>query len=366
MTNKHQYGAEQLTKIVLSAVGLAVAYLLIIAMNNILYEDTLSWHFMVYCSLYGSPFIIVAGIFCQWFVRQCNRLEWCRRHDRLTFIGQMVISVAVAVDLTMLAFVIFDPKPHDSFAEQARELYFRISMIAVTLESILILFLSKYVDQLEYTRAKELELEENELRLTEMRYRQLKAQVNPHFLFNSLNVLASLISIDPARARQYTGQLASIYRYLLTQDADILTTLRDELDFCNQYAAIMSVRFESGLKIRLPRLTDATVGNLRIVPTAIQILIENACKHNMLSAEHPLVVDVRVDGGYVEVTNNISLRPRPSDSTGLGLSGLISKYEMITRRRVITEQTAERFTVRVPLLTADECRHLFVLNPDKQ
>lgn len=351
-----------LTQVTLSAFGIAVAYVLIIAMNNILYEDHVSWSFMLHCSLCGAPFIIVAGLFIQWLVRICNRQWWSERYWRWVFVAQMAVSIGLAIGLTILAFVVFDPIDHESFAGLSSELYFRISMIAVSLLSLLIVFLAKYAEQLDYSKVKERELEENNLRLTEMRYHQLKAQVNPHFLFNSLNVLVSLISIDQNRAVKYTTELASIYRYLLSHDDQAMSSLREELDFCTQYSNIMRMRFAEGLNVRLPKLTDPTVGNLQIIPTAIQVLIENACKHNCLSKEKPLTIEVFIDEGFVVVTNNISLRSRPSDSTGLGLSGLVSKYEMITKRRVVTEQTDERFTVKVPLLTHDECRNLFTNN----
>lgn len=361
MTNKtkrHELLHHTMTAI--GCIGIAVAYLLIIALNNILYEHTISWRFMVYCTMCGAPFVIVEGIFCQEMVKFCNRKAWGHKYEKWVFTSQLLLNILVAAGFTIIAFIIFDPNKHSSFAELADELYFKISMVADAMVVTVILMLAKYVDQLDYSKLRDKQIEAQELRMTQMRYHQLKAQVNPHFLFNSLNVLASLINIDQNKATKYTKELAAIYRYFLTNDSkNELSSLKEELTFASKYASILQIRYDEGLTVNFPQLTDTVIASLRVIPTSIQLLIENACKHNLASAEHPLTIDVYIDNNDVVVTNNINPRPRPADSTGLGLSGLQSKYEIITKRRIEIVKTAEKFTVKVPLLSAAESQNIF-------
>lgn len=341
--------------------GVAVAYLMIIALNNVLYHNEISWDFMLYCTMCGAPFIIIEGIFCLKMVQWCNRREYEAKYERWVFICQVLVNAVVIALFTMIAFAIFDPNEHETFGGLVGELYFKLSMIADMMIGTVILLLAQFVDKLDYSKYQEKQLEEKQLLITQMRYQQLKEQVNPHFLFNSLNILVSLISIDPNKAAKYTRELASIYRYLLSRDEQMLSTLKEEFNFCTKYAGILSMRFNEGLTVNLPTLTDTMVASMRVVPTAVQVLIENAIKHNLASTESPLRVDVYIDNNDVVVTNNINLRPREADSTGLGLRGLVEKYALITKRKIVIEETAEKFTVRVPLLSHTECQGLMLM-----
>jgi len=360
MTRTKHYEIWHHTMTAIGCIGIAIAYLMIIALNNILYEGNISWSFMIYCTMCGAPFVIVEGIFCQEMVKYCNRKAWGHTYEKWVFTLQVLLNIIVACAFTIIAFLIFDPNEHETFAELADELYFKISMVADAMVVTVILLLAKYVDQLDYSKLRDKQIEEQELRITQMRYQQLKAQVNPHFLFNSLNVLASLINIDQAKAVKYTKELASIYRYFLTNDTkNELSSLKEELNFAAQYANILQIRYDKGLTVNLPQITDTVTAALRVIPTSVQLLIENACKHNIASDENPLIVDVFIDNNCIVVTNNINPRPRLADSTGLGLSGLQSKYEIITKREIVIESKPDRFTVRVPLLNAAESQNIF-------
>lgn len=344
----------------IGVIGIAISYLMIIALNNIMYEGNISWDFMIYCTMCGAPFVIVIGIFCQEMVKFCNRKSWGQKYEKWVFTSQLLLNILTASGFTIIAFLIFDPHDHEKFTELANEMYFKISIVADAMVATVILLLAKYVDQLDYSKLRDKQLEEQELLITQMRYHQLKAQVNPHFLFNSLNVLASLINIDQKKAIKYTKELASIYRYFLTNDnKNELSSLKEELNFASQYSSILQIRYDEGLTVHLPQITDPVTAALSIIPTSVQLLIENACKHNIASAEKPLIVDVFLDENYVVVTNNINPRPRSADSTGLGLSGLVSKYEIITKRKIKIIETAEKFTVKVPLLSAAEAQNIF-------
>lgn len=179
----------------------------------------------------------------------------------------------------------------------------------------------------------------------------LHAQVDPHFLFNALNTLSYLIGADPDRARRFNDLLARVYRYILSQRDRHLVLLAEEMRFVDDYVALLRVRFGDGA-LRLER--DAPEGALEthvVPPLAVQLLVENAVKHNQLDRDDPLVITLRLAGGELVVENR--RRPRPLDrpSAGVGLSNLQERCKLATGRPVALDVTPDRFAVRLPLLS---------------
>lgn len=337
-----------------SIFGLIIAYILVIAINNIIYEDKISLSFMLYCSAYGAPFIIMAGMFNQYLVRWCNKQKWMLRHEHITSVFQLLFAIFVAVFFTIFAFFMFDPIEHETFTDTFKETYFQISIIADTMVNCFILMLAKFIDQAEVVQRQEQHIRAIESEIVRVKYQQLKAQVNPHFLFNTLNILISLINSNPHKATEFTKQLASIYRYLLSNDKQDVVLLSEELKFVQQYAKILNIRYGEGIKINIPQVTDATVLSMRIIPTSLQILIENACKHNIISTSNPLNINIFIDDNKVKIDNNIAPRPVPADSTGLGLKGLKEKYKIIVNKEIEIKQTNTTFCVAIPLISRHE------------
>ena len=337
-----------------SIFGLVIAYILVIAINNIIYEDRITLRFMLYCSAYGAPFIIMAGMFNQYFVRWSNRKKWVLKHEHWASVLQLLFAIFIAALFTVFAFFMFDPTPHEKFSDTFKETYFQISIIADIMVNCFILMLAKFIDQAEVMKRQEQHIHEIESEIMRVKYQQLKAQVNPHFLFNSLNILISLINSNPHKATEFTKQLASIYRYLLSNNKQNVVLLSEELKFAKKYANILNIRYGEGIKINIPEITDVSVMSFRIIPTAIQILIENACKHNIISTSNPLTINIRIDEKYIIVSNNLAPRPIPADSTGLGLKGLKEKYQIIAQREIKIEQSETSFSASIPLLTRYE------------
>ena len=342
------------TVTIVSIFGLAIAYILIIAINNIIYEDRITLKFMLYCSAYGAPFIVMAGMFNQYLVRWCNKQKWALKHEHLTSVFQLLFAIIIAIFFTIFAFFMFDPTPHEKFSSTFQETYFQISIIADTMVNCFILMLAKYIDQAEVVKRQEQHIHEIESEILRVKYQQLRAQVNPHFLFNSLNILISLINSNPQKATDFTKKLASIYRYLLSNDKQDVVMLSDELKFAQQYANILNIRYGDGIKINIPKITDVSLMSMRIVPTALQILIENAVKHNIISTSNPLVINIVIDNNKIIVTNNLAPRPIPADSTGIGLKGLIEKYKIIVSQDIEIKGDNGIFSVAIPLIKRQE------------
>lgn len=184
----------------------------------------------------------------------------------------------------------------------------------------------------------------------EFRYMTLKHQVNPHFLFNSLNVLDSLIH-DGTReeASEYIHKMAAIYRYLMQQEGERLVPLADEIAFSKNYRELLQIRFPEGLIVDDGGLCLNPPQGY-IPPCTLQLLVENATKHNALSAEHPLVITVRADEHSITVSNNLIPKISSRPSTGIGLQYIRNQYRDVAGAEIVVEQTDDAFTVTLPIL----------------
>lgn len=184
----------------------------------------------------------------------------------------------------------------------------------------------------------------------QFRYHALKQQVNPHFLFNSLNVLDYLIQEQPREdASRYTHKLAEVYRYMIKSEDESTVRLRDEMDFVAQYVDLLKVRFPEGLEIGVDIPEEAL--SRSVVPCAVQLLIENATKHNAVQPANPLRVEVRVEDDRLVVTNNRipKITHRPA-STGLGLQYIRQQYQDLSGQAISILEDEHRYTVTLPLL----------------
>ncbi len=177
----------------------------------------------------------------------------------------------------------------------------------------------------------------------------LKTQVNPHFLFNSLNTLSSLIYADRDTAAQFVHQLARVYRYVLDNRDKELILLRDELQFLQSYMYLMNLRLGHNLHIYIE--VPERAHKCFIAPLTLQMLIENAIKHNIVSQKKPLTVRIEwTEPDQLEISNNIQLKPVKEHSTQIGLKNIRSRYAFITDRKVQISQNGQHFSVTIPLL----------------
>jgi LytS/YehU family sensor histidine kinase len=177
----------------------------------------------------------------------------------------------------------------------------------------------------------------------------LKTQVNPHFLFNSLSILSSLVHVNADLSEQFIEQLARSYRYILEQKDQALVSLRTELEFIRSYAFLLKIRFENKFDLKLD-LDEKVLDKYKIAPLTLQLLIENAVKHNRMSLKEPLVVDVSVQDDFLIVKNPLRIRPQRESSTGTGLNNIINRYAFLTDQSVWAGECEDEFKVKVPLL----------------
>ena len=199
------------------------------------------------------------------------------------------------------------------------------------------------------TARRNAESEKDRADLAKFQYLNLKQQVNPHFLFNSLNILDALVLDGKDReASTYIHKLAGIYRYMLKNEEETTVSLRDEMTYVEMYCDLLKVRFQEGFNL----LTDIPEEDMArfVIPCSVQLLIENATKHDAVSPERPLNVSITSDGDSITVTNNLIPRVTRSQSSGLGLNYIRKQYMERSGKGIEIEKTEGAYTVKLPLL----------------
>lgn len=177
----------------------------------------------------------------------------------------------------------------------------------------------------------------------------LKNQLDPHFLFNSLNVLTSLIEENPEQAQKFTTSLSKIYRYVLEQKEKELVNLKEELNFAQTFINLLKMRFENSIFLEVQE--NLLTSEAKIVPLSLQLLLENTIKHNVVSQDRPLRIRIYESNNYLMIENNLQKKDVLHQRKGVGLQNIVNRYGHITRRAVFIEQTKDNFTVKLPLLT---------------
>jgi ligand-binding sensor domain-containing protein len=185
-------------------------------------------------------------------------------------------------------------------------------------------------------------------------YENLKSQINPHFLFNSFSTLIALIETEPETAIDYVSELSVLFRNVLEYKEKETITLEEELNIVDNYIRLQKKRYGDNLKIQMMDLD--TIKSSKIPPLTLQLLIENALKHNVVSRDRPLTINIYADlsKGYIFVKNNLQLKKEVMVSTGIGIETIISRYRILTVKSIIIDKNEETFTLGIPLLIAKD------------
>ena len=192
------------------------------------------------------------------------------------------------------------------------------------------------------------EVEKYKTESLQAQLQNLKNQINPHFLFNNMSVLSSLVYKDQDKAVDFINQLSKVYRYLLDNKDRELVTLEDELAFIRSYTYLLQIRFDTNIKFEVNVENDSL--RKLLPPMAIQILVENAIKHNEISEEQPLTVTIKSIGDVLEVSNNLQLRTNSEPSSKTGLKNIKDRFSYFTDKSVEIIENTTSFSVKIPLL----------------
>jgi LytS/YehU family sensor histidine kinase len=177
----------------------------------------------------------------------------------------------------------------------------------------------------------------------------LKQQVNPHFLFNSLNTLSSLMRKDVNKAEKFLDELSKVYRYLLRNNEGELINLSTELQFIESFVHLLKTRYGDALQMTIS--VDEVAKNLLLPPLTLQLLVENAVKHNIIDKQMPLLITLETDDrSWLSVSNNLQKKSISLPSNKVGLSNIAGKYKLLEQPSIIISETKEKFTVSIPLI----------------
>lgn len=257
---------------------------------------------------------------------------------------QLVLGAVVGLVIRLIVYKWGEPRVPfqlDSLFLAATWALYILIPTGVNLGFFTVYFIDRWKDSIVY--AERLEKEKSQVQ-----FDNLKNQLNPHFLFNALTSLNTLIFENQQLASEFVQQLSRVYRYVLQHKSRNFVILTTELDFISNYIKLLETRFGGALKIILDISANAL--EMAIVPVTVQILIENAVKHNVVDRTRPLTIEIVSVGDYLVVSNNLQPRKNVETSNKQGLDNLRSLYHFLIEKPVIIEQTDDRFYVKIPLI----------------
>ena len=276
-------------------------------------------------------------------------LSW-KKTDRIKrivigIIGSTIITLIGLFILRVLTIVVFYGKAFSEFIADERLKYYQFGLW-ITLTIVIIFHIIYFYNRYQQNKIKEQKVIAG---TASAKFDALKNQLDPHFLFNSLNVLTSLIEENPENAQKFTTSLSKVYRYVLEQKDKELVSVDEELNFAKTYMSLLKMRFEDSIIFEMPE--QASNPESKVVPLSLQLLLENAVKHNMVTTNKPLHIKIYEDGNYLVVENNLQLKDIVKKSSGVGLSNIMQRYDLLTNKKIDIIKEANRFAVAIPMLT---------------
>lgn len=303
---------------------------------------------------------IVLGSIVTWETNRCIILQARKKYPKLEHTKKRVrtsfILCLIATYISWLSFYLIDYYLIYGLSTSS----LRILNVAISdiFQSVFLVFIigGVYESVYYYLRLRQSEHEKEELLRNNLqsRFDSLQGQVNPHFLFNSLNSLRQLILKDPQQAAHYVEELSDVYRYLLKNIEEGITTVEKEIDFIQSYFHLLRTRFSKGLILSID--VSPELQHHQIPPLTLQMLVENAVKHNIISVNRPLHIHIKTENGKrLTITNNLQKKLQHlAPSEGIGLTNIMTKYHLLKQPEVIIRETETEFTVSLPLIKNEQ------------
>ncbi len=305
--------------------------------------------------LYSVPELILANLFfiltslsiwsgCNWIHTKLRRLYAPLANPFSKIATVSFVSALYGACIGCLSAFIWIEFSREVFYWSNLWRFIILCILAVIVFTLVyeILFLSKE-RELDTRIVRQLDLERSQAEL-----QALTNELDPHFIFNSLNTLNHLIINNPSQAHLFNNKLAQVYKYFLINRVRELISLKDELEFIDNYFFLLQIRHDNKLQLQSELSND--YGTIMIPPCALQILLENAIKHNEFTDTNPLHIKIAMNGQYLKVSNNVKPKPYAVNSTGIGLRNLSSRYRIICQKDIIIENTRESYVVKLPLI----------------
>ena len=295
------------------------------------------WAFAISVSIWSGSILIT---------QQLDRMiSWTKYPVSRSILGIIILGIYSVTAFNLVKYLLYFIF-HGKFPSDTWNFIAESSIMTISIS----LYMSLTFTAIGFFRAWKKETVNSEKLKAEMmtyKYESLRNQINPHFLFNSLNVLSELVYDDQDLAVKFIRQLSDLFRYVLDSRDRELVPLSEELDFTGSYIFLLKIRFENKLNIK----TDVEVqANDYLIPMTLQLLIENAVKHNEVSAEFPLSVSIRKKNEFIEVENNLQPKDVGENSKKTGLKNLMQQYAFFSDHPIEILSSGNTFLVRVPIL----------------
>ena len=333
-------------KFLLACVTISVSINLI---NAYFRGRLLGWETEAEAFLINLLFTVVLTVGNEWwFDYLSKRISWRNQSVKRLIYGAVGSVIVTMILLAILNFVvsvvIYDSSIQEFLNDQETEWYVFGLIITLIVSSI---YHAIYFYKA--SQAQKVNEQKTIARSATAQFDALKNQLDPHFLFNSLNVLVSLIEENPKAATKFTTSLSKVYRYVLEQRNKELVSVDEELKFARTYVGLLKTRFEDSIEIEIP--DQGSIENAKVVPLSLQLLIENAVKHNIVSSNKPLKLKIYEQDQFLVIENNLQKKQVIKESSGVGLQNIESRYRLLTNRQMTINETTDTFKVSVPILT---------------
>ncbi|HZH70330.1 MAG TPA: 2TM domain-containing protein [Flavobacteriaceae bacterium] len=295
--------------------------------------------------LYSLPLCVVNS---GYFTYINERVSWGNKHlMRLAtgFLGSVMLTISTLFVIRVVHLVGINGM---SFAEYFQNENLQFYFIALLITLVISLFFHAFYF---YKMLQEKKVKEQKIiaGTASAKFESLKNQIDPHFLFNSLNVLTALIDEDPERAQRFTTSLSKIYRYVLEQKDKELVSVEEELDFAATYMDLLKMRFENSVFYEIPQKVSNP--ETKVVPLSLQLLLENTVKHNVVSEKKPLYIRIYEDDKFLVIENDLQKKQILQSRKGVGLQNIVDRFNIVTNRKVVIEENNQTFRVKLPILT---------------
>ncbi|MBN2487127.1 MAG: histidine kinase [Bacteroidales bacterium] len=272
-----------------------------------------------------------------------TRLNWKknpRRANTISLLSFLVYGIIASITIPFLFHGVFHNRWNGLFNTVIVNGFINLSLDIIFVSIYYTKYLVKYYEKSLVNE----EVFKRESLLA--KYEALKNQVNPHFLFNSLNTLSGVVENDPAKAVGFIKKLSDIYRYVLEQRDKEVVMLNDEMKFVSDYLHLAKIRYGNGLTIK------NTIGSTTflVAPLGLQMLVENAIKHNIIGDDMPLTIELSVENGFIIIKNNLQRKHPGFDTSSLGLENLKNRYQYITEKPVEIIESLNSFIVKLPVI----------------
>ena len=298
-----------------------------------------------YTMLYGITLYFANAFLFLYLDDVFKTVRFTKQRIIIGFLGSFVISVFVIFLLRIIEDVLIEGSSFEDF--------FKHETLANYVVTIIITFFVTLAFHAFYFYKAYQENKVNQQKIiagnASAQFESLKNQIDPHFLFNSLNVLSALIEENPIAAQKFTTSLSKVYRYVLEQKDKELVSVEEELQFAKTYMNLLKMRFENSITFEIPENIENE--EAKVVPLSLQLLLENCIKHNVVSETKPLHIKISIDNGVLVVSNTIQKKEVLADRKGVGLENIVNRYALLTQRKVLVEKNENEFKISLPILT---------------